>query len=319
LKQIEVLKVSAYGDMMIRIGCCGFPTSMKKYFESFRLVELNSTFYNYPRERTVEGWREKAPENFEFTVKVHQDISHKAKLKVEKTSLQAFEHMMQTCKTLTSKILLIQTPSSFRPDRLGDAEKFFGAVDREGLVLVWETRGPAWETVEVRNRLGEVLEKVDVTHVTEPFRVTPAYTGDVAYFRLHGLGERMYYYQYSDSELRKLKELISMYEREGKEAYVLFNNLSMFDDGLRFIEYLSKGVLPKITSSTGLGSIRSVVERTRYPASKSMVIKKLGWRLVEVEEGKQVRLGGILNDLPSKTYTNAEELLNEVKTAKKIV
>jgi hypothetical protein len=129
----------------------------------------------------------------------------------------------------------------------------------------------------------------------------------------------MYYYQYSDSELRKLKELISMYEREGKEAYVLFNNLSMFDDGLRFIEYLSKGVLPKITSSTGLGSIRSVVERTRYPASKSMVIKKLGWRLVEVEEGKQVRLGGILNDLPSKTYTNAEELLNEVKTAKKIV
>ena len=215
-------------------------------------------------------------------------------------------------------MLLIQTPGSFRPDKLGDAEKFFTKVDREGLVLVWETRGPACEAAEVRKRLGQVLKKLDVVHVTDPFRVMPAYTGEVVYFRLHGSGERMYYYQYSDYELQELKELISPYEKEGKEVYVLFNNLSMFDDGIRFTEYLSKGVFPKVTGSTGLASIRSVVERTRYPISKSMLIKKLGWRLVEVEEGKQVRLGAILTDLPSKTYKNAEELLDDIKAAKKI-
>jgi uncharacterized protein YecE (DUF72 family) len=65
---------------MIRVGCCGFPTSTKKYFESFDLVELNRTFYHYPQEKTVEGWRKTAPENFEFTVKAHQDISHKARM-----------------------------------------------------------------------------------------------------------------------------------------------------------------------------------------------------------------------------------------------
>ena len=63
---------------MIGVGCCGFPTSMKKYFETFNLVELNNTFYTYPREKTVEDWREKAPGNFEFTVKAHQDISQSA-------------------------------------------------------------------------------------------------------------------------------------------------------------------------------------------------------------------------------------------------
>jgi len=73
---------------MIRVGCCGLPTFMKKCFEKFSLIGLNSTFYQYPRERTVEGQREKAHENFEFKVKAHQDISHKAKLKVEETSLQ---------------------------------------------------------------------------------------------------------------------------------------------------------------------------------------------------------------------------------------
>lgn len=303
---------------MVRVGCCGFPTSMKKYFEKFSLVELNSTFYQYPRMETVESWRQKAPESFEFAVKAYQDISHKARLKVGETSLEAFERMKQICKALNSKILLVQTPGSFRPDKLGDAERFFESVDREDLVLVWESRGSAWETTEVRERLGYVLEKLDVVHVTDPFRVMPAYTSEIAYFRLHGFGERMYYYQYSDNELRRLKELIKEYEADEKEVYVLFNNLSMFEDGLRFTEYLSKKTFPKITSSTGLSSVKEVAERTRYPASKSVLIRKLGWRLVEVEEGKQVRLDSVLAGLSSKIYKNVDELLDYVKAAMKI-
>ena len=298
---------------MIRVGCCGFPTSMKKYFERFGLVELNSTFYQYPRMRTVEGWREKAPEKFEFTVKAHQDISHKARLRVEERSLRAFEQMKQICKKLRSKIMLIQTPGSFRPDKLDDVEKFFETVDREGLVLAWETRGPMWEKPDVREKLGRVLERLDVTHVTDPFRVLPVYTGDVAYFRLHGLGERMYYYQYSDLELRRLKELVIPYERDGKTVYVLFNNLAMFEDGLRFMEYLSSGVFPKITVSTGLDSVREVVARTRYPASKSVLVKRLGWRLVQVEEGRQVRLETFLDKLPSRSYESADDLFESIK------
>jgi hypothetical protein len=44
-----------------------------------------------------------------------------------------------------------------------------------------------------------------------------------------------------------------------------------------------------------------------------MLVKKVGWRLVEIEEGKQVRLAELLAELPSKTYKNAEELLNAFK------
>jgi len=60
------------------------------------------------------------------------------------------------------------------------------------------------------------------------------------------------------------------------------------------------------------------LERTRYPISKSLLIKKVGWRLVEVEEGKQERLNTFLDDLPPKTYKNVEELLKEIKSIKKI-
>jgi len=300
---------------MIKVGCCGFPTSMKKYFENLSLVELNTTFYHYPRMETVEGWREKAPENFEFTVKAHQDISHKAGMKADEECLQAFEYMKQICKTVKAKILLIQTPRSFRPDKLADAEEFFAKVMREKLVLAWETRGQAWETTEMQESLGTSLQKLNVTHVTDPLRLMPAYSGEIAYFRLHGLGEQMYYYQHTDTELRKLMELITPYEKGGREVYILFNNLSMFEDAIRFKEYLSKGAFPKITKSTGLDSIKEVIERTRYPVSKSMLTKKVGWRLVEVEKGKQVRIRILLTDLPSKTYRNAEELLKDIEEA----
>ncbi|MGB9777836.1 MAG: DUF72 domain-containing protein [Candidatus Bathyarchaeales archaeon] len=291
---------------------------MKKYYENFSLVELNSTFYQYPRMETVEGWRKKAPETFEFTVKAHQDISHKEKMKITDTSLQAFEKMKKICQILNSKILLIQTPGSFRPEKLGDAEKFFKEVNRESLILIWETRGPAWETPEIYQKLKAVLEEVDVSHVTDPFRIMPAYVSEIAYFRLHGLGEQMYYYQYTDAELKRLKESITPYEKNGKMVYVLFNNLSMFEDATRFKSYLAEGKFPKITSACGLRSLKEILERTRYPISKSMLIKKIGWRLVEVEEGRQERLDAFLADLPSKTYKNVEELLNEIKSVRKI-
>jgi hypothetical protein len=49
-----------------------------------------------------------------------------------------------------------------------------------------------------------------------------------------------------------------------------------------------------------------------------MLIRKVGWRLVEVAEGKQARLDTFLTDLPSKVYESAEELLKDIKSVKKI-
>jgi len=297
---------------MIKVGCCGYPTSAKKYHENFCVVELNRTFYEYPGMSTVVGWRKRTPKDFEFTVKAHQDISHKFKLKVE-DSIEAFNKMKEICQTLEARVLLIQTPGSFRADRTEDVSEFFHRVDRENLVLVWETRGASWEETGVRERLSKLLCEVDVTHVTDPFRLKPAYVGDVAYFRLHGLGGRMYYYQYTDEELVKLHGLVNPFESRGKKVYVLFNNLSMFEDGLRFTTYLEKGEFPSLTGAVGLESVRKVMERIRFPIVKSLLLRRLGWRVVELEDGRQVRLEGLLSGIPSRTYGSVEEVLREIK------
>ncbi|MFQ6095595.1 MAG: DUF72 domain-containing protein, partial [Candidatus Bathyarchaeia archaeon] len=193
-----------------------------------------------------------------------------------------------------------------------DAIQFFKNVEREGLTLILETRGEKGEKTEICERLHKVLEELDVPHVTDPFRVMPVYTSRVAYFRLHGLGPRMYYYQYTDEELEGLYRLVKPYSDSGKNVYTLFNNLSMFDDAKRFLHFLHTGEFPSLTGSVGLDSVRKVVERTKYPLTKSMLLKKLGWRIVEIEEGKQVRLEDIIEKLPSKRYENTEQVISEI-------
>jgi len=302
---------------MLKVGCCGYPTSMKKYYESFHLVELNCTFYEYPRMSTVAGWREKAPQDFEFTVKAHQDITHKFRFELKPT-LPAFETMKQICQTLKARILLIQTPGSFRPDKLGDAEKFLSKIKRNNLVVVWETRGPAWDTQEVREKLAERLEALNVVHVTDPFKVLPVFTEDIAYFRLHGLGKQLYYYQYTDDELEQLRRLVQPFERDGKEVYVLFNNLAMFDDAIRFMHYVKTGSFLSLTEAVGIDSVRKVIEKIRYPVTKSVLSERVGWRLVELKKGKQTRLEELLKPLASKSYGSMEEVLYEIEKIRSV-
>lgn len=298
---------------MIKVGCCGYPTSMKKYYETFRLVELNRTFYTYPRTTTVTGWREKAPADFEFTVKAHQDISHKYRFEI-KQSVQAFEQMKQICKALKANVLLVQTPGSFKPNKLDYATEFFSKIERENLIIVWETRGPEWYNPETRATLEKTLKSVHVTHVVDPFKSAPAYTGTVAYFRLHGMGKQLYYYQYPNEELARLRKLAESFEQKGKTVYVLFNNLAMLDDATRFTHYLRKRSFLSLTGAVGLESVRAIIQKTRYPTTKDTLSKRLGWRLVELESGKQTTLDDLIKKIPSKSYPGSEEILKEIKS-----
>ena len=61
---------------MIKIGCCGFAKGKKEYFKHFKLVEIQQTFYRILPENTLKRWRQEAPDDFEFSVKAFQGITH---------------------------------------------------------------------------------------------------------------------------------------------------------------------------------------------------------------------------------------------------
>lgn len=228
---------------------------MSQYFQEFKLVEIQQTFYKPPRIQTVEKWRIMAPEYFEFTVKCWQLITHspssptyrKAGIKISNEHLerygnfrpteevfQAWDTVRDICEVLNTKICLIQCPASFRPtkENIENMYAFFSAINRADITIAWEPRGKSWTEEKVHR----ICDELDLIHVVDPFAQRPAtLVGSTAYLRLHGAppGKKMYSYQYTDTDLRFLLKELNTYEVN--QVYVLFNNISKAYDAKRLL------------------------------------------------------------------------------------
>jgi uncharacterized protein YecE (DUF72 family) len=227
----------------IKVGCCGFPRGKKKYSEQFKLVEIQQTFYKPPLIATAQKWREEVPEDFEFSIKGWQEITHlpssptyrKAGLHVPadkesnygffKPSEEVFEAWGKTrdiAQVLEAKVIVFQCPAKFTPitENIENIRYFFTNIDRGDFIFAWEPRGD-WGNDSITT----LCQDLDLVHCVDPFE-SKAVHGKLKYFRLHG--GRDYRHQYSDAELAGLREL------SNGEAYVLFNNITMYDDAVRF-------------------------------------------------------------------------------------
>lgn len=242
--------------MDLKVGCCGFPVAHKNYYLEFRVVELQSTFYQLPQKKTAIRWREEASPGFEFTVKAWQAITHppssptwhkvkspsgaKTKyglLKPTRENFDAWDATLEICRLLRAKVCVIQCPAIFacRSQNILNMRKFFGKIDRDGIIIAWEPRGN-W--IDNTQQIEQICKELDLVHCVDLLRRGPACTFRTGYFRLHGLGskELNYSYKYSRKDLSSLSErLSSLAEKDLNQAYVMFNNISMFCDAKRFL------------------------------------------------------------------------------------
>lgn len=243
--------------MALKIGTCGWGVKggRASYFSEFNVVELQSTFYNVPRKRTLEAYKKDAPVGFEFVVKAWQAITHPLSsptwrkagrapewgdprgfghLKPTPENFRAWEIILEACATLGSRFVVVQTPPSFRysEESRSNAVAFFSQIDRGGLAIGWEPRGE-WNLHPEEIR--KICEALSLVHIVDPFRRLPACDSEEVYFRLHGIGsgETNYGYTYSDADLAKLLSIVSALACK-REVYVMFNNKSMGADALRF-------------------------------------------------------------------------------------
>jgi len=242
---------------LIKVGTCGWSVrgGKKAYYERFNVIELQDTFYNLPRVETAKRWREQAPPDFEFTVKAWQAITHpptsptwrRCRVKVASEAMDkygffrptdevfdAWEATLKICLALRARVCVFQTPPSFgySKENMSNVEAFFSSINRGRLVLGWEPRGTWHEHPEAVKKL---CSDLDLVHVVDILRRRPVVEYEVNYFRLHGLGgkEVNYRYKYTDEDLRRLLELVEEYAELG-DVYVMFNNVYMADDALRF-------------------------------------------------------------------------------------
>ena len=224
------------------------------YVREYRLVEVQQTFYEPPRDSTMRRWRAAAPADFEFTIKAWQLVTHDASsptyrrlrtplsaadragaggFRMTPIVLQAWRRSLACARLLRATAILLPGPASSgpTPDNVAGLRTFFACLERPtGVRHLWEPRG-AWPAALV----ADLSRELRLVHVVDPFAsvsVTPAET----YVRLHGTtGTR---HVYTDAELERLVDVIPW--QPSSPAYVLFNNLPRVDDARRFARVIGR-------------------------------------------------------------------------------
>lgn len=179
------------------------------YATRFSAVEINMTFRRQAAPKTIDRWREAVGEDFRFTLKAHQRITHWKRLVDAGEDVGYFcEHV----RALGAKLgpILFQTPPTlaFDADVL---DTFFSSLP-PGHTYAFEPRHDSFRDAnEVFRRHGVARCCNDDLHDVTTYRVT----GPVAYFRFHRDS-------YSSEDLAQRAEIVKRIAAEGTDVYAYF-------------------------------------------------------------------------------------------------
>lgn len=203
-------------------------------------VEVNSTFYRPPFEKTTASWLQRTEQknDFFFTAKLHRDFTHEGRIDagMVKQFHKGFEPFLQAGKL---KHLLVQFKWDFtdsEPNRqhlTKIVESFSDAFD-----LVVEVRHKSWEqddALEFLRGLGVSVSNLDYPVTWNSFSMKHCTVGTNGYFRLHGRNrekwfskdagrDETYNYYYNEQELGQIKGRIDRLAEAFATLTVIANN-----------------------------------------------------------------------------------------------
>lgn len=192
---------------------------LEYYVQQFNSVEINATFYRLPFENMVKGWRNKAPDDFSYSVKGSRQITHYNKMKDIDEYLSKFLERIEGLEDALGTIFW-QFPPSFKKnfDRL---ENFLGKLPDKHR-YAFEFRHVSWLDDDVYELLGQnncaIVWQSSAKMLDD---CTP--TADFIYIRFHGL-QGGYKYSYKKEDLAPWADIVQRHLEEGTEARIYFNN-----------------------------------------------------------------------------------------------
>jgi uncharacterized protein YecE (DUF72 family) len=186
------------------------------YCQVFNSLEINGSFYRYPRLNMLTGWYQKSPADFDFSVKVPRFITHFWKFRNVREKLADFYSVVKEGLREKLGCILFQLhPETRYSEEMLD--QILASLDPSANNVI-EFRDRSWWTKEVVER----LKRENVTFCSISYPNLPddiVKTTDIAYYRFHGVPV-LYRSKYGKT---KLAEVYSNVRRFSK-AYVYFNN-----------------------------------------------------------------------------------------------
>jgi uncharacterized protein YecE (DUF72 family) len=189
------------------------------YCETFNSLELNVTFYQFPRVVDLEQWYKRSPDNFRFTVKAPRLITHYKKFHNARRELHDFYGAVS--KGLQDKLgsILFQLHPAieFSEPKL---EQILANID-PFFVNVIEFRHASWW----RRDVIKALEHANVTFCSISYPDLPddiLKTSESMYYRFHGV-PKLYLSSYSEEQLVSVVNQIKK-KRGVEDVFTYFNN-----------------------------------------------------------------------------------------------
>jgi uncharacterized protein YecE (DUF72 family) len=192
---------------------------LRFYSQNFDTVEINSTFYRLPSEKTIENWALQVPKNFIFSIKGSRFITHTKRLKEDKlTTTRLFEKIKPLGHQLGP--ILFQLPSNFKKD-FTRLEIFLNHLTKD-FHYTFEFRHSSWFDDEIYALLKDhhiALCVTDLNGVLSPEEIT----SDFTYIRLHG-PKWAYQGSYGPKRLQEWTKKIMTWSQKHIEVYCYFDN-----------------------------------------------------------------------------------------------
>ncbi|MBI4474759.1 MAG: DUF72 domain-containing protein [Acidobacteria bacterium] len=181
---------------------------LQYYSSRLNSVEIDYTFYRMPNQKTIESWKAATPENFRFTLKASQQITHRQRLKVPS---EALDYWVSIVPGLGSRLglVLYQLPPFFRCDAQ-KLETFLSVLPR-GIPSSFEFRHDSWFVEDVY----KLLRKFNVAlciHDADDHTTPLELTAGATYIRLRRS-------EYTPELKHEWQERIRTWARDGIEVF----------------------------------------------------------------------------------------------------
>jgi uncharacterized protein YecE (DUF72 family) len=212
------------------------------YSSLLNSLEVNSSFYKVPQPSTVRKWAEMVPDDFVFTFKLWQEITHIKGFAYKREDVLRFMDVIDQAGAKKG-CLLVQFPPSLTVDKFGQVEEMLdmiqSTVPQHGWKVALEFRHPSWYIGEVYELADEYACCIVLHDIPRSANRRLNKKATFVYLRFHGpAGD--YRGGYSNDFLQQQAAQIVGWRGEGKDVYVYFNNT--IGDAIKDVISLNKMV-----------------------------------------------------------------------------
>lgn len=204
---------------------------LEVYAKVYDTIEVDSTFYAIPADSALENWYRKTPEDFTFSLKLPQEITHEHFL--QSTAFEVLDGFCERITLLKEKlgVVLVQLPPQFEANK-NNAQSLRNFLERlpKEIRFAVEFRNREWmidwtfEELE-KNKIALCLVEGSWIPRDLMFQAIGKLKNDFAYVRFMGERDLLKFdkiYRHQDANLEMWKAEIERVE--AKDIFVYFSN-----------------------------------------------------------------------------------------------